>query len=101
MKEEMAMLAQFVQFETSLPEDDLMAVCNERLPRYRAIPSLVQKYYLKLDKPNRYGGFLIWESPAALAEFRSSELARTVASAYQVVTTPDVAIHNILFPLRT
>jgi hypothetical protein len=99
--EEKTMIVQFVQFETSLSEKDVMAVANERLPQFRAIPSLVQKYYLKLDKPNHYGGFYIWESPAALAAFRDSELARTIPSAYKVVGTPDVGIHDLMFPLRT
>ena len=94
------MLAQFVQFETSLSEDEALAICEERLPRYRAIPSLVQKYYLKLGKPNHYGGFLIWESPEALAEFRNTDLAKTVPSAYRVVNTPDVGIYDVMFPLR-
>jgi hypothetical protein len=94
------MIVQFVQFETSLSEKDVTAVARERLPQFRAIPSLVQKYYLKLDKPNRYGGFYIWESPEAMAAFRDSELAKTIPAAYQVVGAPDVGIHQLMFPLR-
>ena len=94
------MIVQFVQFETSLPGAEVLAVAEERLPQFRAIPSLVQKYYLKLDKPNHYGGFYIWDSPKALAEFRDSELAKTIPSAYKIVGRPDVGIHEMIFPLR-
>jgi heme-degrading monooxygenase HmoA len=96
----MPMIVQFVQFETSLSEEEVAAVAEERLPEFRAIPSLVQKYYLKLDKPNHYGGFYIWESPEALAEFRNSDLAKSIPSAYKIVGAPDVRIYEVMFPLR-
>lgn len=94
------MLVQFVQFETSLPEEELWAVCKERQPHYEALKGLVQKYYLKLDKPNHYGGVMVWESPEALAAFRASDLARTIGSAYKVVGAPDVRVYDLIFPLR-
>jgi hypothetical protein len=94
------MIIQFVQFESSLPEKEALAIAEERRPEFQAIPSLVQKYYLKLAKPNHYGGFYIWESPEALAAFRETELAKTIPLAYKIVGTPDVGIHQLLFPLR-
>jgi heme-degrading monooxygenase HmoA len=94
------MIVQFVQFETSLSEEEVMAVARERLPQFRAIPSLVEKYYLKLDKPNHFGGFYIWESREALAKFRDSDLAKSIPSAYKIVGTPTVSIYELAFPLR-
>ncbi len=94
------MMIQFVQFESSLSEAEVRAVAMERLPEFRAIPTLVQKYYLKLGKPNRYGGLYIWESPEALAAYRASDLAKSIPSAYKIVGAPDVGIHEVMFPLR-
>lgn len=94
------MIVQFVQFETSLSEEEVRAVAEERLPQFRAIPSLVQKFYLKLAGENRYGGFYVWESREALAAFRESDLAKSIPSAYKIVGTPKVDVHELLFPLR-
>ena len=94
------MIVQFVQFESSLSETEVRAVAEERLPQFRAIPTLVQKYYLKLARPNHYGGFYLWESAEALAQFRESDLARTIPPAYKIVGAPDVGIHQLMFPLR-
>jgi heme-degrading monooxygenase HmoA len=94
------MIVQFVQFETSLSEDEIMAVAEERAPQFRAIPSLIQKFYLKLDKPNHYGGFYIWESAEALAKYRQSELAKSIPAAYRIVGAPEVSVYEMLFPLR-
>ena len=94
------MIVQFVQFETTLSEQEVRAIAEERAPEFRAIPSLVQKYYLKLDKPNHFGGFYIWASREAMLAFRETELAKTIPSAYRVVGAPDVDVHELLFPLR-
>jgi hypothetical protein len=94
------MIIQFVQFETSLSEKEVLAIAKERAPQFRAIPDLVQKFYLKLDKPNHYGGFYVWKSRAAMLAYRESELARTIAAAYRVVGAPDVEVHEMLFQLR-
>ena len=94
------MIVQFVQFESSLTEEEVMRVAEERAPQFRAIPALVQKFYLKLDKPNHYGGFYVWKSRQAMMEFRDSELARSIPAAYRVVGTPVVDVHEVMFPLR-
>ncbi len=94
------MIVQFVQFETALSEDQVMAIAKDRAPEFRAVPGLVQKYYLKLDKPNHYGGFYIWESREALMAFRQSDLAKSIPSAYQIIGAPDIDIHEMKFPLR-
>ena len=94
------MIVQFVQFETTLPEDEAIAVAKARLPQFKAIPGLVQKHYLKLDKPNHYGGFYIWRSEADMNAFRASELAKSIPSAFKVVGAPDVDIYEYMFPLR-
>ncbi|MGC9369029.1 MAG: antibiotic biosynthesis monooxygenase [Paracoccaceae bacterium] len=94
------MIIQFVQFETSLSEEEVMAVAEERAPEYRAVPGLIQKYYLKLDKPDHYGGFLIWETREAMQALRETELAKTIPTTYKVIGAPDVDIHEMLFPLR-
>ena len=94
------MIIQFVQFETTLTEAEVMAVAEERAPQFRDLPGLVQKFYLKLNKPNHFGGFYIWDSIDSMKDFQSTELAKTIPLAYKVVGAPDVDIHDMLFPLR-
>lgn len=95
------MIIQFVQFETTLTEDEAIAVASARAPQFRAIPGLVQKLYLKLGKPNHYGGFYIWRSREDMLAFRQSDLAKTIPEVYKVVGAPDIDIYELLFPLRT
>ncbi|MCB9949154.1 MAG: YdhR family protein [Rhodospirillaceae bacterium] len=94
------MIVLFIQFETPLTEDEVRAVAQERAPEFRALPDLVQKLYLKLDKPGHYGGFYVWKSREAMQAYRESDLAKSIPAAYQVIGTPKVDIHEVLFPLR-
>lgn len=94
------MIAQFVQFETSLSEAEVTAIARARAPQFRALPDLVQKFYLRLGMPNHCGGLYIWKSREAMQAFRDSELARSIPEAYRIVGAPIVDIHKVLFPLR-
>lgn len=60
------MIIQIIKFESALSEDKVMAVAEERVPQFRAIPGLLQKYYVKPGQPNHYGGIYVWDSTASL-----------------------------------
>lgn len=94
------MFVQFIQFESELSYEEITPIAQERLPRFRALPGLRQKYYLKLGKPNHYGGFNIWNSMEDLAAFRTSELAQSIPTAYRIKGAPVVDIYEMMFPLR-
>lgn len=94
------MIVQIVKFETSLPEDELLAVANSRLEEYRATPGLVEKFYCKYAESNTYGGILIWDSMDSIKAFSETELAKTIAEAYKVVGQPEVEVLDSMFELR-
>jgi len=89
-----------VKFETDLSEDEVLAVAKERADQFRSLPGLIQKYYVKLDQPNQYGGVYIWDSVESLNSYRESDLASSIPAAYRVIGTPQVEILDTLFQLR-
>lgn len=91
---------QIVRLKTKLSEEEMLKIAHEREPQFKAIPGLVQKYYIKLDTPGEFGGVYIWDSPESLQKFRQSELAATIAKAYQGVEPPSIEVAGILFQLR-
>lgn len=94
------MYVQFVKFESGLTDDDVRRTMEERAPQFRALPGLVQKYYVHEPETGEYAGIYIWESEEALDEFRNSDLARSIPAAYEVAGAPRVEILEVLFPLR-
>jgi hypothetical protein len=95
------MLIQTVKFESTLSDEEVLRVADERADAYRAVPGLVEKYYVKLDKPNHWGGVMLWESGEALAAFRDTELFRTVPTAYGVKGAPSVEVMEVFDILRS
>ncbi len=89
-----------VKFATTLSEEEVLATAHERADQFRALPGLVQKYYVKLAEPDHYGGVYIWDSLESMQSYRESELAATIASAYKVVGKPQIEVLESVLQLR-
>ena len=89
----------YVRVKSELGHEELERRLEERRPRFLEVPGLVQKIYGKDEASGDYCGIYFFESKAALAAFRDSELAKTIASAYEAVEVrPEV--YHVLYPLR-
>ncbi|MCK5280384.1 MAG: hypothetical protein KAK04_17640 [Cyclobacteriaceae bacterium] len=93
-------IMQIVKLKTELSEEEMLKVAKEREPEFKAIPGIIQKYYVKLGGRGEYGGVYIWDSAESLKEFKESELAATIPKAYKAIEPPSVEIVDIMFELR-
>lgn len=89
-----------VRLQSALSHDEILSIMKERAPEFRAIEGLEQKYYLYDQESGEYGGFYIWRSLDDVVRYRESELAASIAAAYQGIGAPKVTVFEILMPLR-
>jgi hypothetical protein len=75
----------FVRVKSEVEPAELERRLFERLPRFKAVPGLMQKVYGRDDATGDVCGIYFFERAEALAAFRSSELAKSIASAYEAV----------------
>lgn len=94
------MIAQIVRFKSGLSDEQVLTMYEARAPPYRALKGLTQKYYLRSPETGEHGAVYLWESEAALKEFRESELGRTISTAYQIQGASDVQVAEIVMTLR-
>ena len=94
------MIIQIIKLKSGLSEDELLKTAKEREPKFKAIPGLIQKYYVKLGQPGQYGGVYVWDSKDSLQAFQQSELAKSIPEAYKLIEAPNIEILDILFQLR-
>ena len=94
------MIIRTVKFKSALSETEIQRVMEERAPQFRALPGLLQKYYLRDSQTGEIGAVYIWDSEESLRTYRQSDLARTIASAYQAVEQPRIEIFETIFTLR-
>ena len=94
------MIVQIIKLKSNLPEEELLRRAKEREPQFKAIPGLLQKYYVKFGKSGQYGGIYVWDSPESLETYRMSDLAAGIPEAYKIVEAPDIEIMDVLFKLR-
>ena len=89
-----------VKFHSGLSDADVRRNLEERLPLFRAVPGLIQKYYAREASTGDYVGVYLFESEEALLQYRASDVARAIPAIYQVQGTPRVEMLELLFPMR-
>ncbi len=88
----------FVRVKSGVEPEELMRRVVERRPRFTEVPGLVQKFYGRDPSTGDWCGVYLFENSAALKAFRESELAKTIASAYEA-TEVRPEVYDLLFSL--
>jgi len=88
----------FVRVKSDLEFKELERRVIERRPQFREVPGLVQKIYGRDESTGDVCGIYFFENQKALSDFRETELAKTIASAYEAKEVrPEV--YEVLYPL--
>ena len=88
----------FVRVKSNLDLEELDRRMNERRPRFQEVPGLVQKFYARDKATGDTCGIYFFESQVALEDFRKTELAQTIPTAYEAI---DIRreVYEVLYPL--
>lgn len=89
----------FVRAKSNLDPAELANRLLERRPRFLEVPGLVQKIYGRDESTGDVCGIYFFEDRKALAEFRQTELARSIPTAYEVAEIR-MEIYDVLYPLH-
>jgi hypothetical protein len=89
-----------VRFKSSLAPEELERRYKERLPEFRALPGLIQKYYLYDPSSEEWGGLYLWDSQSSLDEYLASDLRKSIPDVYQIVGAPRIETTTVIETLR-
>lgn len=89
-----------VRFKSSLTPEELERRYRARFPKFRALPGLLQKYYLRDASTDEWGGLYLWDSQASLDRFLASDLRKTIAETYEFVEAPRIETPSVIDVLR-
>ncbi len=89
-----------VRFKSSLSPEELKKRYTERMPLFRAIPGLLQKYYIHDPVSEEWGGVYLWDSKESLEQYKASDLRKSIAETYQITGTPRIEISYVIDTLR-
>ncbi len=78
------MITAIVQFALPQPVslEEAQRMFESTAPKYRNLPGLVRKYYLRSEDGRSAGGVYLWESKAAAEKVYSGEWRERVAKLY-------------------
>lgn len=88
----------FVRINSDLDPEELERRLLERRPRFKEVPGLVQKIYGRDDSTGEMCGIYFFKDQKSLADFRETELAKTIPSAYEA-TDVRREVYEVLYPL--
>ena len=88
----------FVRIKSGLDPDEMERRVHERRPQFKEVPGLVQKIYGRDNTTGNVCGIYFFTDQEALANFRETELAKTIAKAYEA-TDIHREVYEMLFPL--
>jgi len=86
--------------KSNLPYDELERRYKERMPEFRDVPGLLQKYYSADESTGEWAGIYLWDSEESLQAYLESDLRKTIASAYELIQPPQVERFSIIDVLR-
>lgn len=89
-----------VRFRSKLSADEIKRRYRERMPEFRQVPGLLQKYYVYDESANEWGGFYIWDSEESAEAYFKSDLRKSIPSTYDVDGTPRVEKLRVFDILR-
>lgn len=89
----------FVRVRSDLDFEELERRVIERRPGFQEVPGLVQKIYGRDESTGDLCGIYFFKDQKSLADFRDSELARTIPSAYEA-TDVRREVYEVLYPLH-
>lgn len=89
----------FVRVHSDLDPEELERRLIERRPRFQEVPGLVQKIYGRDNSTGDVCGIYFFEDQDSLAEFRETELAKTIPSAYEAKEIRR-EVYEVLYPLH-
>ena len=71
----------------------------DRRPLFREVPGLVQKLYGRDESSGDVCGIYFFEDQNSLSNFRETELAKTIPTAYEAKEIRR-KVHEVLYPLH-
>ena len=95
------MIIRLVKFKSALSDAEVLKKYDERAPRYRKLPGLIQKYYIKDRQTGEHGAVYLWDSMKSMEEFQNSDLSRSIPEAYKIIGQPKIEVFDLVYTLRS
>ena len=95
------MIIRLVKFKSALSDAEVLKKYDERAPRYRKLPGLIQKYYIKDRQTGEHGAVYLWDSMKSMEEFQNSDLSSSIPEAYKIIGQPRIEVLDLVYTLRS
>ena len=89
-----------MRFATDLPEEELLRLSRESLPRFLALPGLQQKYYVRDAATGLVGGVYQFDDEQSARDYVAGPIVAAVPSRFAVTGDVLVEVLEVTLTLR-
>jgi len=86
--------------KSKLPREEVKRRTKQRMPRFREVPGLIQKYYAYDEPTGEWAGIYLWDSERSLSKYLESDLQTSIAASYELTEPPRIERYAIVDVLR-
>ena len=86
--------------KSKLSHEEFERRYKERLPQFREVTGLVQKYYSYDESTGEWAGIYLWDTEESLSSYLESDLRKTIPTAYELTEPPRLERFRIVDVLR-
>ncbi len=84
-----------ILFKSDLPKEKVINNFEARSDLYRAVPGLVQKYYIHDEATGHFGGIHVFDSHESAEAFMNSDLVKSIGGAQKSHEPPTVRLLHV------
>jgi heme-degrading monooxygenase HmoA len=84
-----------IMFKSDLPKDKVIKNFEARADLYRAVPGLVQKYYIHDDATGHFGGIHVFDTHESAEAFMNSDLVKSIGNAQKSHEAPTIRLLHV------
>jgi len=86
--------------KSALSREEMHRRYKQRLPQFRSVEGLIQKYYSYDESTGEWAGIYLWDSEESLSKYLDSDLRKTISTAYELTEPPRIERFPIVDVLR-
>jgi heme-degrading monooxygenase HmoA len=86
--------------KSKLSHEEFERRYKDRLPQFRNVKGLIQKYYAYDEAAGEWAGVYLWDSEESLTEYLESDLRKSIPTAYELSEPPRSERFQIVDVLR-
>lgn len=90
-----------MRFSTKKSAEELSQLSEAGFEKFRSLPGLIQKFYVRYEETGEVGGVYLWETGEALQAYLDGPIVKSLPERFELREDPKIEVVDIQYALRS